>query len=242
MNWFKKWGIPGMAAIVLMVGISLQVVAKMRPVPEGTLTAPLSEMIPLEIAGWEVADLDLGPTESVTQRSYSLLKLDDFVHRNYSRGGKNFSVYIAYWKPGKMPVRLVNQHTPDRCWTEVGWTCTDREWNVEKTVDGQALQPGQWGIYELEGYKNHTYFWHIVGGKVHWYGGERINSRSSLTSIWEDFTKYGLNVYREQFFIRITSAQPMDDLWEEAAFKEIMLDLAELCLAEPETGDSLAAK
>ena len=33
MNWFKKWGIPGMAAIVLMVGISLQVVAKMRPVP-----------------------------------------------------------------------------------------------------------------------------------------------------------------------------------------------------------------
>ena len=242
MSWFKKWGIPGMAAIVLIVGISLQVVAKMRPVPEGTLTAPLSEMILLEIAGWEVEDLDLGPTESVTQRSYNLLKLDDFVHRNYSRGGENFSVYIAYWKPGKMPVRLVNQHTPDRCWTEVGWTCTDREWNVEKTVDGQPLQPGQWGIYELEGYKNHTYFWHIVGGKVHWYGGDRINTKSSLTSVWEDFTKYGLNVYREQFFIRIVSGQPMDDLWEEAAFKEIMLDLAELCLAEPETGDSLAAK
>jgi hypothetical protein len=242
MTWMKRWGIPVAAVLVVVAGIILQVVAKMQPVPESSLKAPLKELIPLDLAGWTVKDMDLGPTESVTQRSHDLLNLDDFVHRSYKRGDKSFTVYIAYWKPGKMPVRLVNQHTPDRCWSEAGWTCTDRKWNIVKTVDGVALQPGQWGIYELGDYTNHTYFWHVVGGKVHWYGGERINKKSSISSIWEDFTKYGLNVHREQFFIRVVSAEPMDDLWDEPGFKEVVKDLAELCLAQIEPDGTLATK
>jgi hypothetical protein len=241
-QWINRWGLPVFAAIILVAGITVQFIAKLQPVSEGTLKAPLSESIPAQLAGWQVTELDLGPTESVTQRSYDLLKLDDFVHRNYARGDKAFSVYVAYWKPGKMPVRLVNQHSPDRCWTEVGWSCSNRDWNVVKTVDGVALQPAQWGVYELNDYTNHTYFWHIVGGEVHWYGGKRINTRSSITSIWQDFTKYGLNVHREQFFIRVVSVHSMDGLWEDRGFKEVMLDLAELCLAQPGTGDKLSVK
>ncbi|MGC9451326.1 MAG: exosortase-associated EpsI family protein [Oceanipulchritudo sp.] len=241
-HWTKRWGIPGAVVLILFMGISLQVYSQLQPVPESSLKTPLEEAIPQEIAGWEVTDLDLGPTESVTQRSYSLLRLDDFVHRQYRRGDRSFSVYIAYWKPGKMPVRLVNQHTPDRCWTEVGWTCTDREWNIEKTVNGRELQPAQWGIYTIRDYTNYTYFWHIVGGQVHWYGGERINTKSSLTSVWEDFRKFGLNVHREQFFIRVVSPEPMDDLWEEDAFLEVMSALADLCLSKPVESDTVAVK
>lgn len=242
LNWLKRWGIPAIAALVLLVGVILQVIVKLRPVPEGSLTEPLETLIPASVDGWTVKDMDLGPTESVTQRSYDLLRLDDFVHRSYSRGDQSFSVYVAYWKPGKMPVRLVNQHTPDRCWTEVGWSCTDRDWNVERSVDGRPLQPAQWGIYELEGYSNHVYFWHIVGGEVHWYGGERINSRTSISTIFEDMLKFGLNTHREQFFIRVTSAKPMDNLWSEPAFLAVMADLADLCLAQPGPGAPLAAK
>ena len=231
--WIKKWGFPGAAVLVFFVGIALQVSAKLQPVPESTLKKPLENAIPAGLEGWTVKNLDLGPTESVTQRSYDLLRLDDFVHRSYSRGDMNFSVYVAYWKPGKMPVRLVNQHTPDRCWTEVGWVCTERKWNVERSVNGRPLQPGQWGVYEIDDFKNYTYFWHMVGGRAHWYGGERINTKSSLTSVWEDFQKFGLNVHREQFFIRIVSSQPMDELWSEPGFIKVMEDLADLCLAEP---------
>jgi hypothetical protein len=241
-DWMKRWGIPGLVALILVVGVSLQLVSRFQPVPESSLKQPLEESIPDKVPGWEVNNLDLGPTESVTQRSYDLLRLDDFVHREYRRGDKSFTVYVAYWKPGKMPVRLVNQHTPDRCWTEVGWTCTDRQWNVERTVNGRELQPGQWGIYELNNYKNYTYFWHVVGGKVHWYGGERINTKSSLTSVWEDFRKFGLNVHREQFFIRVVSSEPMDDLWDEAGFLAVMEDLADLCLASEPATDQVAAK
>lgn len=235
-RWMKTWGLPVAGVAVLTGAIAVAAVAELQPVPESTLTTPLEETIPSQLPGWEVEDLDLGPTESVTQRSYDLLRLDDFVHRNYSRAGSSFSVYVAYWKPGKMPVRLVNQHTPDRCWTEVGWTCTDREWNVRRYAGDIPLQPGQWGIYEIGDYTNYTYFWHIVGGEAHWYGGERINTRSSLTSIWEDFRKYGLNVHREQFFVRIVSREPMDDLWEKEGFQTVMKDLAGLCLAEPGEG------
>ena len=241
-EWIKRWGIPGLVVLILVAGVGVQLLSRFQPVPESSLKQPLEEVIPDNVPGWEVENLDLGPTESVTERSYNLLRLDDFVHRQYRRGDKSFTVYIAYWKPGKMPVRLVNQHSPDRCWTEVGWTCTDREWNVERSVNGRELQPGQWGVYELNDYKNYTYFWHVVGGKVHWYGGERINTQSSLTSVWEDFRKFGLNVHREQFFIRVVSREPMDDLWNEPVFQEIMGNLADLCLAREEPTDQLAAR
>jgi hypothetical protein len=241
-QWFKRWGIPFFAAIVLLGAVTIQLAANLKPVPEGSLEEPLKNAIPDQLSGWQVQELDLGPTESVTQRSYDLLNLDDFVHRQYSRPGQSFSVYVAYWKPGKMPVRLVNQHSPDRCWTEVGYTCTDRKWNVQRSVEGEDLQPGQWGVYELGDSKNYTYFWHIVGGVSHWYGGERINTRSSLTSIWEDFRKFGLNVHREQFFVRVVSAQPMDDLWSQPGFQTVMADLGRLCLAEPPAETEIAAK
>ena len=233
LGWIKNWGIPVAVALVILLGLLVQVLANLKPVPEGSLGIPLERAIPSAIEGWKVTDLDLGATESVTQRSYDLLNLDDFVHREYRKNGTIFSVYVAYWEPGKMPVRLVNQHTPDRCWTEVGWTCTDREWDVAFEVKGMPLQPGQWGVYELNEFSQHTYFWHIVGGEVHWYGGKRINTRSSISSIWEDFKKFGLNVHREQFFVRVVSPYPMDDLWQEAAFLEVMEDLGELCLAVP---------
>ena len=242
MPFFAKWTLPLSLAVVLLVSLALQVPAGLKPLPEGTLNEPLTRLIPASVDGWKVTELALGPTESVIERSRNLLNLDDFVHREYTRGDRRFSVYVAYWKPGKMPVRLVNQHTPDRCWTEVGWTCTDREWNVRRVVNGQPLQPGQWGVFEKDELSHYTYFWHIVGGRVHWYGGERLNTKSSLTSVWEDFRKFGLNVHREQFFVRIVSPIPMDDLWSEPGFLEVMQSLADLCLAQPEQEEAVALR
>lgn len=237
-----KTVLPVLAGLTVLSAVLLQVAAGLKSVPEGSLDAPLEDKIPASLSGWAVRDLDLGPTESVTERSFQLLNLDDFVHREYRRGDRVFTVYVAYWKPGKMPVRLVNQHTPDRCWTEAGWVCTDREWNVERVAGTTALQPGQWGVFELGEAKNFTYFWHIVGGEAHWYGGERLNTKSSLTSVVEDFKKFGLNVHREQFFVRITSPEPMDSLWEQDGFQTVMATLAELCLAEVVEADSVAIK
>jgi hypothetical protein len=113
---------------------------------------------------------------------------------------------------------------------------------VQRTVRDEPLQPAQWGVFEIGDIKNYTYFWHIVGGKAHWYGGERLNTKSSLTSVVEDFRKFGLNVHREQFFVRLTSPEPMETLWDQEGFQEVMADLADLCLGEATVATPVALK
>lgn len=234
----KKLVFPLCALFILTTAVGFQIYSASRPAPEAPPREPLKEVVPSAIPGWTVEDLDLGPTESVVARSHSLLRLDDFVHRVYTGPQGRFSVYIAYWKPGKMPVRLVNQHSPDRCWTEVGWVCTDREWNVMKEVKGRPIQPGQWGTYELNGFAQETYFWHIVGGKAHWYGGERLNTRTSVSTVLKDLMNFGQQNQQEQFFVRIVSQQSLDELWDVPAFQQVMETLRELCLAPPEERES----
>ena len=223
--------LPGIAVVVLLAGIGLQVFADWVS-PEPVPVEPfLATAIPQNLPGWEVTDLDLGPTESVTEQSFRILNLDDFVYREYRRGPTAFTVYVAYWGPGKMPIRLVNQHTPDRCWTENGWSCSDRRFHVRKSVRGQALHPAQWGVYEIGDFSSESYFWHIVDDEPYWFGGERLNTRTSLTSVLLDFRNIATNRNPDQFFIRIVSQQSLDAIWEEPGFADVMADLADLCLA-----------
>ena len=226
----KKLLFPILAALVLAGILGFQLVAAWMPTPEAPEREPLADLLPDAIVGWTVEDLDLGPTESVNERSLRLLNLDDYVHRNYKGEDVEFSVYVAYWTPGKMPVRLVNQHTPDRCWTEVGWTCTDREWNVQRSAGAIDLQPAQWGTYTIRDHEQKTYFWHLVGGEAFWYGGDRLNTRTSITTVIENFLKLGFNQAREQFFIRIIYNGDRDTLWQDPAFIDIMQRLATLGL------------
>lgn len=228
----KKLFFPIFAVLVLAGIFGFQLYAAWMPPPEAPEREPLSELLPNSIPGWTIKDLDLGPTESVNERSLRLLNLDDYVHRSFSNDGVDFSVYVAYWTPGKMPVRLVNQHTPDRCWAEVGWACTDREWNVKRSAGGIELQPAQWGTYELREYEQKTYFWHLVGGEAFWYGGERLNTRTPVTMFIENFRKLGFNQSREQFFIRIIYSGDREALWENPVFVDIMQRLSTLGLKE----------
>ena len=205
-----------------------------EPVPIEVNQPPLAEAIPTNLKGWQIEELPLGPTESIIEQSEKILNLDDFVHRQYSSAQGSFSVYVAYWGPGKMPIRLVSQHTPDRCWTENGWRCTDRRFNIEKTVDGEPIQPAQWGEYAIQDFKNQSYFWHVVDGEVKWYAGNRMNTRTTVKSFLTDLRNFTFNQKPDQYFVRIVSQQPLDELWELPGFQQVMQDLADLCLAYPE--------
>lgn len=221
--------------ILLAFLIGIQVFAYLTPPPDGaTDNPPVATLIPSELNGWMVEDIPLGPTESVTERSLILLNLNDFVQRQYSNAGTSFSVYVAYWGPGKMPIRLVSQHTPDRCWTENGWTCTDRKFNVEKQVGKENIQPAQWGEYKIHEYTNQAYFWHVVDGEVKWYAGNRMNTRTTIKSVLLDVMNFTLNNKPDQYFVRIVSQDSLDELWELPAFQEVMQSLSDLCLAFPE--------
>jgi hypothetical protein len=226
----KKLAFPLAAGLVLTVLIAVQLYAAMQPAPVPSYIGELADRLPRSIPGWQVEDLNLGATESVTERSERLLNLDDWVHRSYRAGDLEFSVYVGFWGAGKMPIRLVHQHTPDRCWTEVGWACEDRQWNVVKPGPDGTLPPAQWGVYEIHGFRTHTYFWHMVDGRAYWPHAGRLNTRTSATAFLGELRRYGLNLKREQFFVRLNSSRPFDEVWQTPAFQAVLAELQELCL------------
>ena len=64
--------------------------------------------------------LPLGESELLVQKTEDILQMDSFLHRRYTAGGQEFTVFIAYWAPGKATQRLAAQHNPDRCWVGSG--------------------------------------------------------------------------------------------------------------------------
>jgi len=189
-------------------------------------------MLPEDLPNWETRELELGATESLNEASREILRLDDFVHRQYSQPGRTFSVYIGYWRPGKMPVRLINQHTPDRCWLENGWSCVDREWNVEYEGPDQDLQPAQLGLYEIQGFETYAMFWHLVDGEAYWAVPGQLNSRTRVGPFLKELFAFKMQTKREQIFIRINSNVPFDEIWETDGFQKVLDVLEDRWLAE----------
>lgn len=229
-----------LAGLALLTAVGVQALVLLYPTPEPSVTQPLADLISRDLPGWVSKDHPLGNTETLDERSHDLLKLDDFVFREFSRGDDQFFVYVAYWQPGKMPVRQVNSHTPDRCWTWSGWKCTDMRFSERKPIRDGFLKPFEWRVFEREGYRNYVIYWHIVGGRVHVYR-QGFNENPPPTMMLHDLAKYGFNQRREQFFIRINSQRPIERLWNDPGFQRILSELAALCLADtdPEATASL---
>jgi len=191
----------------------------------------VASYVPSEVSGWEVVNKELGETESMKERSEQILDLDDFVYRNFSReGGKEFfEVYVAYWSPGKTSIMEVAKHTPDRCWTENGWTQLDKEHAVAKELDGQQLLPSEWRAFEIQGNEQFVHYWHLVGGESYQYG-QRSNTFPTPYSYVRDLLRSHISGTGQQYFIRINTNIPFDRLWNDRGFQEVLGEVAGLGL------------
>lgn len=199
----------------------------------------LHQFVPTSMEGWEVRDLELGPNEFLVEQSERILRFDEFIYREFKRGNITFSVYISYWSPGKMPVRDVSTHTPDRCWTENGWHCTDMVFRKELEVMGEPLKPAEWRIFEdPQGTDVYVLFWHLVDGEIYDFGG-RFNAIPS-PSLWvKDVFRQAFIGSPEQYFIRLTANQPFEDFWYEQGFIEVLQGIRKLGL-KPELDSPVA--
>ncbi len=193
----------------------------------------LAEVLPADLPGWTVQDRELGETEAVRAAADKQLQFDDYVFRTYEKGRLTFDIYVAYWAPGKMPVQMVASHTPDRCWTENGWTCTHMKFAVPVRESGFELKPAQVRTFELEGQDRHVLYWHLVDGEPYDYG-QRFNDtpdpRRWLAGFWNGLWEG----QPEQYFIRLSSTLGFKELWHEPVFLEVMDGLAKLGL-QPQT-------
>jgi hypothetical protein len=171
----------------------------------------------------------LGETEETKNAVANILQFDDYFSRSYRSGSIEVTLYIAYWKPDKVPPRAVGVHTPDTCWVQNGWTRLSRAHAVPLADLESALKPAEFGTYSLRGHKQHVYFWHLVGGKPYSYNQEGLHS---LTAGLSDMANFGLKQRQEQLFIRLAANVPFADLAKNPGYQQLLSTLGKLGLRQ----------
>jgi hypothetical protein len=220
-------------ALGLVAAVSVQGTNPFREAPRPhPVPPPLSQVIPDRAAGWTGRDLPLGANEFLTGEAQRILNYDDVLYREYTSGRQSFSVYVAYWGPGKMPVRFVAIHTPDRCWTGNGWHCLDMKFMEPETFAGTPFKPAQWRLFEPPsgGQQVYVLYWHLVNGQLYDYG-RRFNDVPDPLLWWKDVVQQVVLGNREQYFIRLTSSEPLENFRGDPGFSAIAHSLAQLGLA-----------
>ncbi len=197
--------------------------------PEQTLDIDLTKAVPSELPGWEVEDHELADSEEMQDRVEDILNFSEALFRSYTKGKTTISVYIAYWEPRKMPVRQVQAHTPDICWVRNGWQVADSEYSVALNAGELPLKPAEFRVMTKDPVLQYVYYWHTVGDNI--YVNRTIGSWDKWDPIKSLF-KFGLNQKREQFFIRLSSNRPFNEIWNDPDFQLILSDLAALTLEE----------
>ena len=195
---------------------------------------PLREALPRDLPGWTSRDLPLAETEETKNAVIEVLRFDDYFSRAYSSGSTVVTLYVAYWRPDKVPPRAVGVHTPDTCWVQNGWKRLSRAHLISlSTLGGRRLKPAEFGTYSLRGNTQQVYFWHLVGGKLYSYEQEGLHS---LTAPLQDLATFGLNQRRDQLFVRLASNVEFEQVWHEPSFAELLEALSALGLELPPPG------
>lgn len=186
---------------------------------------PLEEFFPMSLSGWIGEDLPLGETEAVSDKTRRLLRFDEAFQRAYRKNGAEFVLYVAYWKAGRMPARDVAFHTPDQCWTSVGWKRTSADYAYRMKLNDRELAPGQ--LREFASFEDHQYvlYWHVLNGETIVYSPDRPPTQIETI---RSLLRHGVTHKGEQYFLRLSSRVPPDQLCRDEGFKALMELLATL--------------
>lgn len=215
--------------ITLASALGLRGYFTLVPPPEATLYQQISEIVPSKLSGWTIKDLDMAESPESSARISEFLNFDDALFRMFTYEDTKVGLYIAYWSPGKASYRWAGAHTPDTCWVQNGWTCTDREYSVPFQHGDAHFQPAEYGVYEKNATAQKVYFWHLVGGEAFSY--KQQNGHNIFGALL-DIKHHGLDLRQEQFFIRLSSNQSLEKLKKTPGFKQILDSLVVIGLEQ----------
>lgn len=185
----------------------------------------LQEYLPNTPSGWRSEDRPLGETEALSGKVKKLLDYDEALFRIYHKQDREFAVYLAYWRPGKMSSREIAFHIPDKCWVAAGWRRVSADYHYQKAFEGSLLAPAQARVFEAGAIRQQVIYWHIFNGQAIIYNPD--GSPSDL-SVLEDIWRRGLRQKGEQYFIRVSTTGSMEELWSDEGFQEVMEQLVKL--------------
>lgn len=213
--WWRYVGI-GTAAVTLCLSIIVTIRFRLRSEPKTPAAAAL--VVPALRAylpkGWSTTELPMSETELGREVVSRTLRYDDCTYLRFRSQSTEFSVFVAYWASGKVDLRTVNSHTPDTCWRNNGWTATEAHDDFRGFSPGPRTVAGQLRTFVNGEIKQHVAFWHLLDGRAveMWrYGFPK------LTFMWRLFGKEHEALAGEQLFVRIASARPLSEIWNEPA-------------------------
>jgi len=223
------------SGLLLLVAVTFAVLPPLFSDTSRGITGSLTELVPDAVPGWHVETLDVAESEEMRSRVERILRYDDVVFRSYRRGGIEVQIYSAYWRPGSVPYGQGGVHTPDTCWVNAGWAMDSKVNAREFQCGGRSLKPAEWRRFSHGRFPLHVVFWHLVGDDVHTY--EQYGWRDGLGGVidrlpnfFRDVRRYGLNLAREQMFLRISSNVPFETLLKDPAFIALMERLEPLMI------------
>jgi hypothetical protein len=188
------------------------------------------ELVPRDGPGWKSTLLPVGTTEAASASVAAVLHYDDVFYREYASARIAFTLYAAFWGPGKMPTQIVASHTPDRCWSSAGWRCTKVAHATTFEGGGKRLLPSEVRVFVGPGDKvQHVAYWHLVGDHLYDYG-ERFNQVPSVWRWWRDVAEQIVRSPPEQYFIRIASDRPFAEMSNDPAYQAVVASLSKLGL------------
>jgi exosortase len=185
-------------------------------------TTPVSpeRLIPDRAPGWHVE------TARDLYRFSDLLRTRQLAERSYFRrdadGVTQITLYIAHWAPGEASVSMVASHTPDACWPGGGWTVghvDDPQTKLE--LAGHRLPVAEHRFFTQGNLPQHVWFWHIYNDRV-------INYRDpySVPALLQIAWRHGFQRDGNQYFIRLSSNRPWEQVAHEPLMQEIFSRLA----------------
>ncbi len=207
------------AALIGVFALTTRSSPTTRPAPPA-----LAEILPGSLPGWDVT------TREDLYRFSSQLQTDHLFERTYTRadaaGLVQVTVYAAYWVPGQAPVSLVASHTPEACWPGSGWQ-EDRAAHrrVATPLAGAQLPDAEYRRFELEGYPQHVWYWHLYDSDPVRHEG--VGSPARLLSLaWH----YGFRRGGEQVFIRVSSNRAWEAIDQDVLGPALLKALRDLGL------------
>lgn len=210
------------ASVGLLLAVAAAVQFHRSPAPGAeTPRPPLRDVLPADLPGWTSQEVPLAETEEGRTAVAGILQYDDYFSRAYRSGATEVSVYVAYWRAGRMPPRFVGRHTPDRCWVLNGWSCERRQRQVLLPGPSGPLKPAETGTYAIgDRTRLEVAFWHLVGGEPYAYGPEQSDMVAMAPLL--DLRRFGLNQRQEQFFIRVACNTTLDRVWQDPSLARLV--------------------
>lgn len=203
------------------IAVLVQVLTGLRA-PIGVERLP-SDAIPNSLPTTKVHDLQISATESVDNAIKEGLGFDDYRYREYTHGGKSFTVYLAYWRTNTRHFLDVATHAPDNCWVANGFTLLRKSKMAQLVSDEQKLWPAEYREFGIGGEKIHVIYWHLVDGEPLDYTSYR---HGKTLGFLLDNSKMLLRGAKTQYFLRISSITPFSELTSDPAFKSVLAALA----------------